>query len=202
MNPHNFIITVSISQRMKKKTTTAHKDGSATPKKSRMKEAKETRLLFETIAKKLLTECTSNSNHKLEEFCTDLIIKKFTELRQDVVIMDTTLSARISQIENKVNDFGTKLSDLTTDLMKQNTLLREDVTKISQQSQEGLESERQKRLATTKKLQSIVESQNEHCKAMVTAGCKECMGAVTSLNEDFRVQSKEITRLKESVDDV
>jgi hypothetical protein len=188
---------------MKKKHTGGSRDAPASPtKKSRMKEAKETRLLFETIAKKLLIECTSSSNQKLETFCTDLINKKFAELRQDVVIMDSTLSARIAQVEHKVNDIGTKVADLTTDLVRQNTLLREDLTKVSQHLAEGLEGERQKRLASVKKIQSVAEGQAEQCKALVTGSSKEALAAVSSLNEDFRVQSREISRLKESVDDV
>jgi cell shape-determining protein MreC len=187
---------------IKKKQSFAQKDAASPKKKSRMKEAKETRQLFETIAKKLLAECTSNTNHKLEEFCVDLINRKFTEMRQDVVIMESSLSTRIAQIEHKVNDMGTKLADLTTDLVRQNTLLREDYTKLSHQTTEGLESERQKRLAVAKKVQAIVDTQAEHCKAFASAGNKECMAAITALNEDFRVQSKELTRLKESVDDV
>lgn len=167
-----------------------------------MKEAKETRLLFETIAKKLLAECTSTTNHKLEEFCTEMINKKFTELRQDVVIMESSLSTRIAQVEHKVNEMSTKLADLTTDLVRQNTLLREDHAKLVQQTTDGLEAERQKRLALAKKVQSVVDPQSEQCKAFASAGNKECMSAITSLNEDFRVHSKELTRLKESVDDV
>lgn len=188
---------------MKKKHTSTQKDGgSGSPRKSRMKEAKETRQLFEAIAKKLLTECTTNSNHKLEVFCEDLINRKFTEVRQDVAIMESTLSSRIAQIEHKVNDIGAKLTDLSTDVVRQNTLLREDVAKHSHSSSEGLEAERQKRLAAIKKMQGMAENNTEMCKTMINNSCKDYMGAITSLNEDFRVQSREIAKLKENVDEM
>ena len=187
---------------MKKKQTGTQKESSASPRKSRMKEAKETRQLFETIAKKLLTECTTNSNHKLEVFCEDLINRRFTEVRQDVAIMESSLSSRIAQIEHKVNDIGAKLTDLSTDAVRQNTLLREDVAKISHLSSEGLEAERQKRLAALKKMQGMSENNTELCKTMISNASKDYLGAITSLNEDFRVQSKEITRLKENVEDM
>ena len=167
-----------------------------------MKLAKETRQLFETIAKKLLLECTTNSNHKLEDFCTDLINTRFTEIRQDVAIMESSLSSRMSQIEHKVNDMGTKLADISTDVVRQNTLLREDFAKLTHHNSETVEGERQKRLASVKKLQTQSDATLEQCKSMVSLSNKDYMGAITSLNEDFRVQAKEIARLKENVDDV
>lgn len=189
---------------MKKKHTGTVKEGvpHSPTRKSRMKEAKETRQLFEAIAKKLLLECTTNSNHKIELFCEDLINRKFTEVRQDVAVMEATLSSRIAQIEHKVNDIGAKITDLSTDLVRQNTILREDVAKLSQVSSDGLETERQKRLAAIKKFQALSENNTEVCKTMINNASKDYMGAITSLNEDFRVQAKEIARLKENVDDV
>lgn len=187
---------------MKKKHTVSQKEGSGSPRKSRMKEAKETRQLFETIAKKLLIDCTTNANHKLEVFCEELINRRFTEVRQDVAIMESSLSSRIALIEHKVNDIGAKLTDLSTDVVRQNTLMREDVAKLSLLSSEGLEAERQKRLAAIKKMQGLAENNTELCKTMINNSSKDYLGAVTSLNEDFRVQSKEITRLKESVDEM
>lgn len=189
-----------MSSRRKSSASAAREAGS--PRKSRVKEAKETRQLFEAIAKKLLVECTTNSSHKLESFCTDLINKRFTEIRQDVAIMESSLSSRICQIEHKVNEVGSKLTDISTDVVRQNTLLREELAKLAQGSSMALESERQKRLSSAKKLQSMTESAVEQCKSLVSSSNKDYMGAVTSLNEDFRIQAKEIARIKESVDDV
>ena len=133
-----------MNNQMKKRHGSAHRETAGlSPKKSRMKEAKETKQLFEAIAKKLLIECTSTTNHKLEAFCTDMINKKFTELRQDVVIMESSLSSRIAHVEAKVSELGAKLADVVADLVRQNSILREDFVKFTQQSTEGLESERQ-----------------------------------------------------------
>lgn len=170
-------------------------------RKVKGKSSKATRQLFEAIAEKLLQECTTNSNQKLENFCTELVNRKCAEIRQEVSLIESGLSARIGEIERKVGDIHDKVSGLSAETVKQNACLKDEVAKFSRESKELVEAERQKRLTATKKTQSQLEVVTDQCKALVNNTSKESLGAISSLNEDFRIQAKEIARLREIVDD-
>jgi len=171
------------------------------PRKVKTKGNKATRQLFEAIAEKLLQECTTNSNQKLEIFCTELINKKCIEIRQEVSLIESGLSSRIGELERKVGDINDKLSRVAADAVKQNDMLKDDIGRNLRDAKELIEAERQKRLAATKKSQTLSETAMEQCKGLVNNASKESLGAISSLNEDFRIQAKEIARLRESLDD-
>ncbi len=171
------------------------------PRKVKTKGNKATRQLFEAIAEKLLQECTTNTNQKLELFCTELINKKCIEIRQEVSLIESGLSTRIGEIERKVGDINDKLSRVAADTVKQNDMLKIDIGRILHDAKDLVEAERQKRLAASKKAQTLSEVAMEQCKGLVNNASKESLGAISSLNEDFRIQAKEIARLRESLDD-
>lgn len=198
-----------------KKTSTKKKPISlgATIKKTRMKEAKETKVLFETIAKKLLIQNENNFINKMETICNDMINKKFTELRQDIIIMESAISSRINQIEHKVNDISFKLNDFNQDIIKQNTIMKEDLLKVSKDFTNNIDNERTKRLTSIKKIQTYIEQNNEQCKSLISNINNETMNhilitkeEVNKMNqitkEDIINQSKDINKIKETVDDL
>lgn len=178
------------------------REPAAKSKKTRMKEAKETRQLFEAIAKKLLEEAATKSNHKLELFCMDYINKKFTEVRSDITIIESALSARINSIEGKVSDINSKLAEMSVDTYKQNSLLRDEIKNVLQHSTAEFETERSKRSIGLRKLQAFSETSFEHCKTLVNTMSNENKNLISSLSDDFRVYSKDTVRLKEQVDEM
>ena len=186
---------------MKKATSGSTQKEKDTPRRVKSKGSKASRQLFEAIAEKLLQECTTNSNQKLELFCTELINNRCLEIRQEVSLIESGLSARIGEIERKMGDINDKISVVAADTVKQNAMIKDDIVRSVRDAKELVEGERQKRLAASKKSQTQSETALEQCKGLVNNASKESLGAISSLNEDFRIQAKEIARLRESLDD-
>ena len=175
---------------------------SSKAKKTRVKETRETKRLFEAIARKLVEEHVSSANRKVEETCHDMVSRRITELRHDMVVMDSALTTRLTEVENKMNETSTKLNAVTNDLLHQNSLLRDDLSKLSKDCTAGLETERAKRLNGLKKVQMHEELTANECKAMLSSSNADVLRSVGVIAEDMKVQSKEIAKLKETVDDM
>jgi TolA-binding protein len=202
--------------RMRKATKKPTEEGpkAVASKKSRMKEAKETRTVFETIAKKLLHESSLSANQKMENFCLDLINRRLTDVRQDVVMIESSLSARIGQLEYKINDVNSKLTELSTNVVHQNTLLREELCTFTQKFSTGMENERNKRLVAMKKMHNLAErgggtggtggtgdaEGSAGTAGNASANVNVNANAVSALGDELRVQSRELARLRENVD--
>ena len=134
-----------------------------------MREAKETKILFENIAKKLLINTENMLLHKMEGLAVDIANKKYVDLRQDILLIESSLSSRMNQLDHRVNDINLKVNEITNDMNKQISIVKEDISKLSIQVSANIESERTKRHTSLKKIQSYIDSANEQTRGMVTA---------------------------------
>lgn len=163
-----------------------------TMKKSRMREAKETKILFENIAKKLLINSETMLLHKMEGLAMDIANKKYMDLRQDIIMIESSLSSRMNQLEHKVNDINLKVNDISNDIIKQNSLLREDISKLSSQAAANIESERSKRHTSLKKIQSYIDTTHEQMRGMITTCSDDNIHHYNALRDEHNESIKNL----------
>lgn len=153
---------------------------------TRLREIRETKKLFDSVAKQLLQDRNSYIHSKLEQMCADIIARKMAEMRQDLIVMDSTFSARISDMESKLEEATKSIAEVTRDLLHQNTAVRDDVTRITAELNKGIETERAKRIASFKKLQLYEDAQINEVRLQVAANKEEGAKEIAKINGECK----------------
>ena len=164
-------------------------------KKIRLKAGKETLKSYEKIANALLEEKSVQLRQNLEFYCRDLINKSFSELRHDILQVESTLSARILQVESTIIKFDgviEKLNIRTEDI--QNGLAKSFSAEI--------EMERGKRLALSKKIQNQFENLVSACEKRIVASTKESTNAISSIQQEVQTNSRDLSSMREKIDEM
>lgn len=153
--------------------------------------------MFELIANRLLKENSSKSSIKMETFCSNLINKRFDELRQEIFSTESRLSSRLGEMEARFSSLHEKVHDSFVKNKRDYDCVMEKIDHCTRSSSVGLESERAKRLTLTKKLQTNEEKIVADLTNMIRSVNQDHLNVVNALNEDFRTQAREISQLKE-----
>jgi ElaB/YqjD/DUF883 family membrane-anchored ribosome-binding protein len=171
-------------------------------KKIKSKEEKEMKKSFETIAKRLLSTACEEIRSDVETRLREIISRTSSEIRHDLISMESTLSSRILSIETKVNSLGNRAEEIHNESTKRIDQVQNDLNVLNSQFSSQLETERNKRLTTAKKLQEKYEQHFQALQNNLSTSKHDQSAAVTALNEDLRLQVKEIANLKEKVDEM
>ena len=177
-----------------------------TKKASKLKTTKETRQLFERIAKSLVDENALVLQRQLENFCRDQMNKHFSEIRHDLLMMESTLSARISHLETKMlkvdSSLGEHNTQLTAKVDKIDTKLEDYHNGTAKMLSDGLETERGKRLALVKKIQNQFDNLANVFEKRLSDSSKDTANSISILNQDLASHSREIVQMREKIDDM
>ena len=167
-----------------------------TTKKIKIKSAgKETLKSYERIASNLVEENSINLRRRLESYCSELISKGFSELKHDILQVESTLSARILQLESKLNKFDGEFEKLN--LKFENT--KNDLTKSFSND---IETERGKRLTMLKKIQSQYDILAGACEKRIAASTQESMRAMSTIQQEVNAHTRDIQSISEKVDEM
>lgn len=173
-----------------------------TVKKYRSKEEKDIKKSFETIAKKLLVKGMEDMREELEARFRDTINRTSSEIRHEVSSIENTFSSRLLNLETKVNALSSRIEESHNESTRKIDQLRSDLVALTTQTSQQIETERGKRLVTAKKLQEKFEQQLETIHNNISTTKHDASAAASALNEDLRLQVKEVVSLKEKVDEL
>lgn len=164
-------------------------------KKIRTKPVKETLKSYERIANALFEEKLVHLRQNLEFYCRELINKSFSELRHEILQVESSLSARILQVESthiKIDGVIEKLN-----------LKIEDIQNgLAKGLSNGIEMERGKRLALSKKIQNQHDNLVSACEKRIGASVKESMNAISSIQQEINENSRDINSMRETIDEM
>lgn len=166
-----------------------------TNKKIKLKSAKETFKSYERIASNLVEENSIHLRRKLESYCSDLISKSFSELKHDILQVESTLSARILQLESKFNKFDGEFEKLNLKFES----IKNDLTKGFSND---IEIERGKRLTMLKKIQSQYDVLAGACEKRIAATTQESMSALSTIQQEVNAHTRDINNTREKVDEM
>ena len=172
-----------------------HNPQNKTNKKIKLKSAKETFKSYERIASNLVEENSIHLRRKLESYCSDLISKSFSELKHDILQVESTLSARILQLESKFNKFDGEFEKLNLKFES----IKNDLTKGFSND---IEIERGKRLTMLKKIQSQYDILAGACEKRIAATTQESMSALSSIQQEVNAHTRDINNTREKVDEM
>lgn len=174
----------------------------STIQKTRVKEGKELSKLYEGIAKSVVSKELTKMENKIHLYVGELLSKSLSEYRHDVLMMESSISARLSHMESKLSESTAKIDVIQAQCQSMNTQFQGDVLKLTNNLESVVDAEQQKRLDLYKKLQSRDEKKKGEFKDMLAVIKEENVKSVTSLNEDIKVQSQEINRLRDNLDEM
>jgi hypothetical protein len=171
-------------------------------KKTRVKDERERREVFENIATALLQENTNHSSKQLEVYCKDLIEKNFSLIRNDLNIMESSMSAKLSTFETKINYIGNKLDDFQNEFNQKINIHKLELEKVTNSFFNSLESERGKRLNLAKKINTKDEQNLKDLKILIMQTAQDSGNAINNVDNDLKLQVKEIIRLRDNFDEM
>ncbi len=171
-------------------------------KKNRTKEEKDMKKAFESIARKLLSQATEEIRSDVEARFRDVLHRTVSEIRHEVSTIESTISSRLLNLETKANALSNRIEEINTEQTKKIDLIQSSITTFSTQTTQNFETERSKRLVTAKKLQEKFEQQIEAIQTNISAIKHDNNAAANALNEDLRLQVKEVASIKEKVDEM
>ncbi len=158
--------------------------------------------LFEGIADRLLNDHMHEIVIEMEGKCNEMIHKRISELRHDIFNVESSVSVRIANLEGKINAIKNHIDEVQTENNKKWSSFQEQIVAVSKEAKSSVETERNKRLMTIKKTHDQIEAQMENSRAILNQSKTESMNALNSLHEDFRVHSKELSSLKDKLDEM
>lgn len=169
---------------------------------TRIKQQRETRLLFEQVAKTLMKENESDTKFQLEFYCRELVGQQLADFRQDLMMIESTFSNRMVQLDGHVLTLNKRVSDIEAETSKNIQLLVDHVDKSLQQFTSSVETERSKRLSLGKSLQAKEEKNIGELKQMIMDSKNDMMKTSSTLQEDIKSQNNEILRLRGNIDEM
>lgn len=170
--------------------------------KTKLKQEKESKKLFESMANKLLGGAKNEIQREMESMCREMVSRSITELRHDLFTMESAMSSRLVNIESKLSQLNTKIEDTHNETNKRISVLQEEVNAVNKELKTSLEAERTKRLTGLKKLNEKTEQELVTISNGLNTARHDHVSAINAMNEDLRVQAKEISSLKEKVDEM
>lgn len=171
-------------------------------KKYKSKEEKEIKKTFENIAKKLLAKGLESIREEVEVQIRDSLNRSSSEIRHEVATIESTFSSRLLNLETKMNSLSSRIEETHNENSRKVDQIRQDLTTLTAQATQQIETERAKRLSTAKKLQEKFEQQIEAVQNNISTSKHDATATANALNEDLRLQVKEILGLKEKVDEM
>lgn len=171
-------------------------------KKIKSKEEKESRKLFETIASELIEDAKEDIYDELESKCKELVLRSVSELRHEIFTIESSMSNRITQLETKINNLTTAISESKDETKKKFENLQADISTNQQKMHDEVETERNKRILTYKKLQEKLDQHSQTVTTSFQTQKHDTTGALNTLNDDIRLSVKEVASLKEKVDEM
>ena len=198
------------------KQTTRRKPPTQTyssPPRSSVRERRETRILFEKVAKSLIKDNENEQKLDLELFCKDLIGKQYTDIRQNFALMESNMSSRIGQIESllqsrlgqideKLATMNSRINGIEDESRSKTEQIIGFVDKNFKRISVASETESSKRVMLAKKLQAKEEKNMTLLKQMVLDGKEEVAKSLSFMKDDIHSQSTEVGRLRENVDEM
>jgi len=171
-------------------------------KKSRSKESKETKQIFERIAKVIADENSIQVRLQLETFCKDIIQRNFSDVRNDLALIESSLLARISQVESKINNHHSKLQETQIAADKFDAKIEEVQSAFKKSLVSGFDNERAKRLSFVKKFQSQQDQFLSHHEKIQSDYRRDISEKVDNISQDIVSSSKIIADTKFKVDEM
>jgi gas vesicle protein len=192
---------------LKMKKLSIHESHSnATPtkkgKKVKSKEEKELKKTFETIARRLLSNACEEIRNDVESRLREIISRTNSEIRHEILSTESALSSRLTNLETKTNNILSKLEESHQDTTKKIEKVQDDLKGLVSHIAAQHETERNKRLVTAKKLQEKFDSQLQSLQNNVTIIKQDNSSLIASLNDDLRIQVKDVAALKEKLDEL
>lgn len=181
-----------------KSLTKTTKSGTTT----RMKDGKETRQLFETIAKKLLNQQAAKNKLEMEVFCEDLLNKHMSELRRDLINIESALSSRITNVEAKYTVLENRLHETAANLTSKCDTIIADNQKAIDQTNAAIETERIKRLESYKKQSIKSDRVADEIKKLIEDTRADLFIETNNIQQDINLHTIEINRIKDNVEEL
>jgi hypothetical protein len=167
-----------------------------------MKEEKERKKLFESIAERLLNESKHAMVVEAENRCREMLSRTVAEIRHEVFNIESSVSTRITNLESKLNQISIRIDEMQIENNKSHANLHEEILSSNRECKLAIENERNKRLTSLKKIHDQHELSMSNIQNSLNQNKAESVNAVTALNEDIRVHSKELTSLKDKLDEM
>lgn len=177
-----------------KKTTRKPKVAS----KTRSKEEKETKKLFESIAKKLIKDQLLQFQVQMQS----LISANMDSVRHDMISIESSLSSRIITLESKLSNLSERCEEITMSTKRAMDLIQEQQSSSSDIMKANLELERSKRTAHLKKLHDKISLIHSEAQDNMNSLRKDQETVSSNLHDAIRVQSKDMSLLQERVDEL
>lgn len=168
-----------------------------TKRKMQSKEDREMRKTFESVAERLLHDHLQQYHVQYKS----MLIRSIEGMKADMLTLESACFSRISTIEKHVETLSSKLDDLNNSTKKNNEVAQEQLSSSMALMKASLEVEREKRTAHIKKLYDKVQKARQEDLEEIKTTRQDNISVVNSLNEDFRTQTRELSSLKEKVDD-
>ena len=124
------------------------------------------------------------------------------ELREDINIVSSSLSSRLTHVEVKINSIIESIETVKSMVIERNQKYESDIQKCYANTNEVVEDERNKRLKLLKALQKKLTDDDVEIVDKLQKVKDETLKATTSITEQQTLQSNEISKLKATVDDL
>jgi uncharacterized membrane-anchored protein len=170
--------------------------GKTTSVKTKNKEERETMKHFANIANKLLKEQLSQFQTQIHT----LLNRNVETLRNDLLSIESTLSTRIINIEQKFHSLNDRIDDLSRSTKQSNELLKQQMDTQLESVRSTMDLEKNKRSSQMKKLSEKIEEIQEDFHRKLRHTGQEHTTMIQSLQEEVKIQGRECAKLQDKLD--
>lgn len=177
-------------------------DSEKQKKKTKLKEQREMTKLFTKIAKEIMQDFQDKITESTEKKCRESVTRGLSDLQREVFLIEGNMSSRLNQLEGKFHQLMSRIEEINTENNKQHEIFHKEISELQSNLKSSLEHERTKRNNNLKKVIYSQEQTTNILHNNLRDVKLELTDSMRSLNEDFKVYTKELSSLKEKVDDM
>lgn len=168
----------------------------------RSKESKELQNLIEIVVSNVLQEKGYQSKRQMEVFCEKIITKSLMDLTKQISTLETSMSSRLLAHEMSVSNLRKHIDDLQSINAEKYMLLQQDLAKMVNANTEQAEESKKSSSTLIKKVYKKQKDDIVHLNSKLGEIKSELHLTSSTLADDVKVQSRELSKLRDLVDEL
>ena len=177
--------------------------GFSSPMKARrVKDTKDIQQLIELVLKNVISEKGYQTKKQMESFVEKLVQKSLADICKRIAEIESKVDRHVTSIEVVVEKLNRSLSDIqkTHDDNRQTT--QKDLARLEKEHIESVDDTKKKTLTLIKKIYKKQKDDTEILNGKVFQIKNDQEALINSFIDDVRLHSKELSKLRDLIDEM
>ena len=180
------------------KSTKTKKAKSSSKTATSAKQSTDMKKMLNTLVKDMVVSSDKKGFPKTESNSALVV----NELRDELNLLSSSVSARLAQVEVKVSQLGEGIEDIKQMTRERNMKFEADIKKCLESTQNLAEKEKTKRINLVKAIQKKLTEDEEETINKIKKIKEDTDKNIALVNEKVNGQDSDMNKLKQNVDDL